>query len=111
MRIAVYILLFANLAFFAWGAWIDAPPRVAGASSETHLPQLVLASESGAKAASGSPTQTRLARRRQLHVVFRWARSTLRNASKAQCPFCEGEALPHASVRKKGKSVMGSGST
>jgi len=49
MKTAVYILLFANLAFFAWASWIDTPPRPTAAQSIANLPQLALASDASAK--------------------------------------------------------------
>jgi hypothetical protein len=46
MRIALLTLLFANVAFFAWAAWIDVPPapRAAPAAAR-QLPRLALVTE------------------------------------------------------------------
>ena len=52
MRTAVYVLVFVNLAFFAWAAWIDAPPAAPAAQSISRLPQLALASDAQAKTKS-----------------------------------------------------------
>lgn len=46
------VLLFANVAFFAWSAWIDTPPVAAAAAAAKKLPPLVLASEASAGAAA-----------------------------------------------------------
>jgi hypothetical protein len=53
LKTVALVLLFANVAFFAWSAWIDTPHPVAPAATEKELPPLVLASEAdGQKAAS-----------------------------------------------------------
>lgn len=45
MRVAFFILVFANLAFLAWAGWIDATPRTADTESNSNIAKLVLASE------------------------------------------------------------------
>lgn len=45
MRTAVYILLFANLAFLAWAGWIDAPSAAPVKTRDDNLPRLVLVTE------------------------------------------------------------------
>jgi len=60
VKTALLVLLFANVAFFAWSAWIDTPPAAAPAATEKKLPPLVLASEdeAGKTAAAASGTAT-----------------------------------------------------
>jgi hypothetical protein len=48
MKTAIYILVFANLAFFAWANWIDVPLRASAAQSISGLPQLALATDAPA---------------------------------------------------------------
>lgn len=63
MRVAVVILVFLNLAFFAWAVWIDSPPPASAAQSGSKLPRLVLASEAQPKSKTASaPTAPRAAR-------------------------------------------------
>jgi len=45
VRVAFFALLFANLAYFAWAHWIDAPPRAPVNDAAAHLPQLKMADE------------------------------------------------------------------
>src|ERR1700733_4489341 len=45
VRIAVFMLLFVNLAYLAWEHWIDVPVEPAVNQMDVHLPRLVLASE------------------------------------------------------------------
>lgn len=45
VRIAVFALLFVNLAYLAWAHWIDVPVEPAVNQTDIHLPRLVLASE------------------------------------------------------------------
>ncbi len=49
MRVALVILLFANVAFFAWGTWIDTPPRATPSPVAKGARPLVLASEANQK--------------------------------------------------------------
>jgi hypothetical protein len=66
VRIAFFALLFANLAYFAWSHWIDAPQPAPVNEAIAHLPRLKMADESPApgqpappashKTASGSAT-------------------------------------------------------
>jgi hypothetical protein len=46
--------LFANLAFFAWAAWIDTPVRAAPVPAARKLPPLVLASDAEVAAAQSN---------------------------------------------------------
>lgn len=46
MRLAFFALLFANLAYFAWAHWIDAPRPVPVNEAIAHLPRLKMADES-----------------------------------------------------------------
>jgi hypothetical protein len=57
VRPALFLLLFANVGYFAWANWIDAPPapRV---SREPGLPELLLAEEPGTRTVAGRGTQT-----------------------------------------------------
>lgn len=52
MRVALFILLFANIAFFAWGTWIDTPVRAAPSPEAKGARPLMLAAEADAKAAT-----------------------------------------------------------
>jgi hypothetical protein len=54
MRIALYVLLFANLVFFAWGAWIDTPVPAAPSPAAKGLPPLVLVAEADSKEREGA---------------------------------------------------------
>jgi hypothetical protein len=45
VRVAFFALLFANLAYFAWAHWIDAPRPTPMNEAITHLPRLKLAEE------------------------------------------------------------------
>src|SRR5688500_16245284 len=57
MRTMVYILLFANFAFFAWAGWIDKPPRGSAMQFAAGLPQLELVTgATGAQAGTQSPS-------------------------------------------------------
>jgi len=56
VRVALFILLFLNLAYFAWAGWIDAPPPARAAQSIARTPRLLLASETAQKV--GGTTQT-----------------------------------------------------
>jgi hypothetical protein len=52
VRVVLFVLLFANLVFFAWSAWIDTPAPAAASPAAKGLPPLVLAAEADAKEAS-----------------------------------------------------------
>lgn len=54
MRVAVFALLFVNLAYMAWAHWIDVPVGRAENQADMHLPRLVLASEVPARPAVGA---------------------------------------------------------
>ena len=45
MRIAFFLLLFANLVFLAWAEWIDVPQPAASNDLYTKLPRLKLVGE------------------------------------------------------------------
>lgn len=55
IRIALFMLLFANLAFLAWSQWVDTPARARSADATASLPRLKLASESPAPMAVADP--------------------------------------------------------
>jgi hypothetical protein len=63
VRAAFFLLLFANLAFLAWGQWIDVPQPVPANQALTRLPRLKLVNEltpDDARPSSGSATKSAL---------------------------------------------------
>ena len=59
MRVAFFSLLFANLAFLAWSAWIDAPQPATANDVYAKLPRLKLVGEdTAAGGAAASPSST-----------------------------------------------------
>jgi hypothetical protein len=63
VRAAFFLLLFGNLAFLAWGQWIDVPQRVPANEAFSRLPRLKLVNElapNDARPSSGSATKTAL---------------------------------------------------
>jgi hypothetical protein len=87
VRIAFYVLLFANLAYLAWSQWVDVPVPAAVTGSSSKLARLVLVDESPATTA-GAPG--------------------VRGSSLAQCvsvgPFDDIPSAAHGAdvLRKKG---------
>jgi hypothetical protein len=61
VRLALFMLLFANLAFLAWSQWVDVPGPTAPVDSTARLPRLKLAAEAPAapvaRAAEAEPKQ------------------------------------------------------
>jgi hypothetical protein len=55
VRIAFYVLLFANLAYLAWSQWVDVPASAAVAASRSKLARLVLVDDGSATSAAGVP--------------------------------------------------------
>jgi cell division septation protein DedD len=45
VRVAFFVLLFANLVFMAWAGWVDTPPRAKTSDANARLPKLKLVSE------------------------------------------------------------------
>jgi hypothetical protein len=63
VRAAFFLLLFANLAFLAWGRWIDVPQRVPANGAFTKLPRLKLVNElppDGTRPSLSTATKTAL---------------------------------------------------
>src|SRR5262245_57094050 len=67
MRIALYILAFANVAFFAWAVWIDTPPPPVAAAT-SNLPKLVLASEADSRASTAAGAKSPASAKRCVSV-------------------------------------------
>jgi hypothetical protein len=59
MRILIFFLLFANLAYFAWSQFIDEGEQSAAAPERTlEIPRLKLATEVGSPTTAGAPPRT-----------------------------------------------------
>jgi len=59
VRVAFFLLLLANLAFFVWATFIDVPPAPPQSDSISRLPQLELASEAHARIPQQTNSQAR----------------------------------------------------
>lgn len=55
MRITLFLLLFANLAFLAWSQWIDIPAAAMSANGASRVPTLALAGETAEPRAAPAP--------------------------------------------------------
>jgi hypothetical protein len=51
VRIAVFVLLFVNLAYMAWAHWIDVPAEPTVIRADPNVPRLLLASEAPVRSA------------------------------------------------------------
>lgn len=103
MRVAVYLLLFANIAMFAWAAWIDTPPRAVASAAAKGLPQLVLASDVDAKRADApAPGNTAPASGRSPSGTAASPATALRCASVGPFELLEQADAATALLRSRG---------